>query len=140
MMAQIGFEGDFSDYPLPVLFMLTEDNRDVVSNRFSVTELLNPIQYTLLHRTNEYQVHPDDLLYATMGTAWHEKVERQKRSLNEYCPGRFLFEKDNKLSHSIPTPYGDVELTGIPDLYDTEKKILWDFKTALYEWQVHYII
>ena len=41
---------------------------------------------------------------------------------------RYLSEKQMRIL--VETPYGMVTFTGKPDLYDTEHKILWDYKTT----------
>jgi hypothetical protein len=90
-----------------------------VIGSYSTTELPKPYKSVYLSRNYDYYVKPENLLPSTLGTAWHEKVEK-------HADSRFLMEQ------SFETVINGLTFTGRCDIIDTELKILWDLKTSAF--------
>lgn len=112
---------------LPLHLARIPRERPVIKDQWSVTQLTSPLQITLLKQRNEIAIDPMDGVFATWGTAWHMMVEMAYTNLDDNV-ANFIIEKHMRVQ--VATTYGDVILTGIPDMYDTEQKILWDYKTT----------
>jgi len=135
-------------HPLPVLMSL-EDGRVFFPNSWSTTEMLQPPQIAILKRTHDYYMLPDDLMFATFGTAWHKLIEDTKGRLGHnmtrvfldspthFSGHIFLFEEENYFEEEV---LDGVYLTGTPDLYDVDRNILYDFKTTKYYYTLKYIM
>ena len=106
--------------PLPLLLALAK-GRTVVPKSYGVTEILNPPQIVYYSRNFSYYSRPQDLIWMTFGTAWHTIMERE-----DIGAGKFIMEDPFEVD------FGYAKLRGRPDLYDVEKKTLWDFKTLKY--------
>ena len=121
--------------PSPVLAMLIK-SRQVKPKVYSVTEILKPLQSIYLSRNNPYFIPPDALIFASLGTAWHEKIEK---TLNE--DEQTLFSSSYIWEEPFEVAFvGLAKLVGRPDLYNTKKKILWDFKTSAFYYTGKYLI
>ncbi len=106
-------------HPYPALVAILEGARTPVLGSYSVTELPKPYKSVYLSRNFDYYVKPENLLPTTLGTSWHEKVEK-------YGNERFLMEK------SFKTKIDGLTFTGRCDIIDTKLKILWDLKTSAF--------
>jgi len=114
--------------PLPLLLALMSEKK-VVPGRYSVTELLNPPQQTFLGRHHPYYSEPESMIAMTFGSAWHGVLEAGKEKLRELkMVDRFAIEES--FYEKIETPFGTGTLSGRPDLYDRQTKILWDWKSV----------
>jgi len=103
----------------PLLMALIRENREE-PNVFHVTELATPEQIVYLKRTCDYFIHPFNLIWAVLGTAVHTIIEGQKDKLD---PARYIMEE------SFEVDMGYAKIRGRADVYDTEAKILYDYKT-----------
>ena len=106
-------------HPYPALEAILEGARTPVRGSYSTTELPRPYKSVYLSRNNDYYVKPENLLPATLGTAWHSLVEKHENS-------RYLMEQ------SFKTTINGLTFTGRADIYDTVLKILWDLKTSAF--------
>ena len=103
----------------PLLMALMREYKDE-PNTFHVTELATPQQIVYLKRTQDYFVHPFNLIWAVLGTAVHTIIEGQK----DRIPGdRYVIECP------FVVDFGYAKVRGRADIYDTEAKILYDYKT-----------
>ncbi len=125
-------------YPFPILHSLTTGIRGPKKGVFSVTESLKPYQQTYLMRTRDYFVRPDDLLFATWGTAWHYIIEKNRPQTDALRPREWMHEQ--YFETLITTPSGIVTLRGTFDIAHQPSLTLWDIKTTMYEWTLHYIL
>ena len=124
--------------PLPLLLSLSQ-HRDVVPNRYSVTEILNPPQVVYLQRNNDYYEYPQNLIWTTFGTAWHSVIEGQEETLGEMgVLDNYGIEEPFK--KEIDIGGSTVTLTGRPDLYVKHTKTLWDFKTKKFYYDLKYLL
>ena len=91
----------------------------VIPNRYSVTELLKPVQEIMLYRKHINQISIDisECIPALFGTAVHELLEK---NAPENCLSEYKFEEE--INGKI--------LVGKCDLLDLTQKILTDYKTS----------
>jgi len=103
----------------PLLLSLISD-RTEVSDVFHVTELATPEQIVYLKRTNDYFVHPFNLIWAVLGSAVHTIIEgqRDKVSIERYV-----------IENPFVVDFGYAKVRGRADIYDKESFILYDYKT-----------
>ena len=111
-------------YPLPLLLSLGS-YREVKDRHFSVTEILRPYQQMFLMRNNPVWINPDDSIWMTFGTGWHEAVSPSKELL-----ASFGIDGDYQIEKTFQFQYKDIMVSGRPDLYIVPQKSLWDYKTA----------
>lgn len=117
--------------PLPLLLALMQE-RKVVENSYSVTEVLNPLQITYLQRNFPYYTLPMDGIWMGFGTGFHKFVESSEYLLKKYeMQDEHLMEEKIKFKKefNFDPPVGKVFLKGRPDLWQPAFKRLWDFKT-----------
>ena len=107
----------FPCHPYPALEAILEGTRVPVRGSYSVTELPKPYKSVYLSRKHPYYVKPENMIPASLGTSWHEKVEKHGNS-------RYLMEQ------SFETTINGLTFTGRADIYDTVLKILWDLKNV----------
>ena len=129
----------------PFLMSLSkQDNRPVVENKYSVTEILNPPQQVYLKRNNDYHARPDSLVDMHIGSAWHEKIEETKGFVQELgLQDDYLMEKKFTQDFIVPPKVGKgatiVTLSGIFDLGVRSTKTLWDYKVMKYYYTFKYL-
>lgn len=117
------FECDDKCAPLPLLISLSSRGRTPVEGRYSVTEIGSPPQQVYLKRNYTYYVDPDNRLWATFGTAWHNVME-SPRELEA------LGELENYITeHKFEVELGNGVLAGKVDLYEPKIKTISDYKT-----------
>ena len=121
---------------LPILLAMTEDIREPKADTYSTTEILNPPKQIYLMRNNDYYVRPMDMVWMLFGSAFHGIVEDQRGNL----PPDYSVEHDNSFRVEIDTPAGKAYLTGRPDQYQESTKVLTDYKTLKYYWDLYYIM
>ncbi len=103
-------------YPLLIALSAT---RPIVPNQYSTTEILNLDQQIWLKRNRGYYIHPEELIWRTFGTAFHKVLEAVGDNEN--------FEVGKK-PFRIEIIFG-YYLTGLFDLFEKTRAILWDYKT-----------
>jgi hypothetical protein len=109
---------------MPMIAAMSKISRDTVDGVYHVTEILNPPQVVHLSRTREYFATPSSLVWMMFGTGFHTVMEGGHQRLEEMgFDQRFVAEKNFKAE------VNGVILSGTPDLYDSEEKTLWDYKT-----------
>ena len=102
-------------HPEPALRAILEGARTPKRGSYSVTELPKSYKCVYLERNNDYFVKPENLIPSTLGTSWHEKVEKHANS-------RYLVEQP------FETTINGLTFTGRCDIIDTVLKIMWDLK------------
>jgi len=107
--------------PLPLLHAYA-DQRELKDGVFSTTEILSPPQVGRLRRTKSYFIKPRQRTFATFGTGWHMVPE----SYMKFCPASHKSEDDLFFSADMGN---GITLTGKPDYYDADEKVLYDYKT-----------
>ena len=114
---------------LPLLLALIPEQRPVVSDLWSVTQITKPPQITLLDQKHDYYVLPRHTTFMQWGTAWHNMIESQRGKLEELgVADKYIMEQ--RFNVKIPTSLGEIGLRGTPDLYIPHTKTLWDYKTT----------
>lgn len=105
---------------LPMVMAFIGDPRELIENRYSVTEILKPPQAVYLYRHNDIYSSPSKLIYAFWGTGVHALLEEQK----ERCcwDDRFEFEQHYE------TIINGITLSGTIDLFDKQTKTIYDYK------------
>src|SRR5690242_9526482 len=102
------------DYPMPVIRWLAKQHDDhgarygFTGLGFSVTELVAPIQVTMLKRRHEVYVQPDEGIKSALGTLMHHAIELGTPSDNT-CILR---------EHKMVKRVGDVSIGGTADLIE----------------------
>ncbi len=87
---------------------------------FRVTELISqPLRIAYLKRIKDYPIKIAARINAFIGTSVHKLI-----SGGEPLPERWVSEK------RFERDFGDFIISGTPDLYDTDNKILYDFKVV----------
>lgn len=111
---------------LPILFSLSS-SREVVPGVYSVTEILKPPRIVNYLRQVDYWSSPFDLIYMSLGSAFHSIVESNGLD----CP-RHSFE--DALAFRVPLDINgrEIILTGKPDQYNEATDTLSDYKTSGY--------
>lgn len=109
-----------SGLPQPFVDMATRDY-EYKPMRYGVTSLLKPVRQILLQRRHDNEIEQDcaDMIWALFGQAVH-KVLEESANADE------LF-KEEKLTATLDNGY---TVSGVIDLYDLEKEIVSDYKTA----------
>ena len=121
--------------PLPLLSAMMDSVRAVEKDVYSTTELLKPRQCLYLERNHPYYTSPDSSLWSVYGTALHSVIEKGLDKYNEpLFKNRYVYEKQFRVKINGAT------LRGTPDLYDTQTKTLWDWKTVKYYYTGKYLI
>jgi len=121
--------------PLPLLSAMMDSVRAVEKDVYSTTELLKPRQCLYLERNHPYYTSPDSSLWSVYGTALHSVIEKGLDKYNEpLFKNRYVYEKQFRVKVNGAT------LRGTPDLYDTQTKTLWDWKTVKYYFTGKYLI
>jgi len=115
--------------PFPLLLSLMQD-RTVVPNVYSVTEILNPPQVVYYSRNFPHYTTPEDRIWMTFGSAWHAITLTEKNVKELGLEDEYLIEKSFERDFIIDGV--PVKLKGRSDLYVTSTKALWDFKTLKY--------
>jgi len=115
--------------PLPLLLVLSKADRVKEPGIYHCTEILNPPKVVYFERHYDYFQDPLDMAYATFGTAFHSIMEEGAALVKEMglCPDKFRVEEP--FTAELDTPAGRATLRGRPDIYDTELKTLYDYKT-----------
>lgn len=116
---KIKFDDCFKQCRMPVRCIVSETVRRALAYRkpshdkFSVTELIQPLRIMYLRKTCDYYISPLDGMFALLGTRVHAGVA--------------LGEGGNAL---LETPLSDDEMTGRSDMYEQhgDKYILLDTK------------
>jgi hypothetical protein len=112
-------------HPLPVLMAMVEQ-REVVPGKYSVTEILKPLQAIKLSRDNGYYIDPVKAIYMINGTAVHKIIEDGGRHISNL--------ENHKMEEQFEEEIIDgYFLTGKPDYYNCvflegDEGILWDYK------------
>lgn len=106
-------------HSVPELAAILEGTRKVVRGSYSTTELPKSYKSVYLSRNYPFYVKPENLIPSTLGTSWHEKVEKHANS-------RFLLEQP------FETIINGVTFTGRCDIIDTRLKLLWDLKNIAF--------
>src|SRR5574343_1025715 len=101
--------------------------REVVPGQYSVTEILKPPRIVNYSRQVGTCPNPFDLMFMSLGTAFHSIVEEN----GEMAPGH-LFERQLAFRAPIDIDGREIILTGQPDQYDENTDTLTDYKTAGY--------
>lgn len=96
---------------IPTLRALSQQRAN--DRKPSTTELIIGTCEAYLKRKNDYFVNPQDKAFALAGTMHHLKME-------EHTDERYLCEE----------PLEGFGISGIPDLYDINSRILYDYKNA----------
>jgi hypothetical protein len=99
-------------FPLPVLKLMGRTRE--WTGRLSTTQALNGTREVLLNINIPYYIDPNDMVFATLGTASHTKVEKMSDKND-------LFEEF--LEDDITTGFADL----LSD--EGDKMVLWDYKT-----------
>ena len=121
--------------PLPLLAAMLEGVRDVVMGVYSATELVKPRQCVYFERNFPYYTAPESNLWSVYGTALHTVIESGLDKNNtSLFKDRFIYEK------RFDVQVGNATLRGTPDLYDTQTKTLWDWKTVKYYYTGKYLL
>jgi len=114
---------------LPLLLTVIPEQRPIVKDKWSVTQIVTPPQVTLLRQRYGYYAKPNSSVFMQWGTAWHNMIEAQKSKLEELgVADEFLMEQ--RFDTEIETSLGKIGLRGTPDLYIPRTKTLWDYKTT----------
>ena len=106
------------------LVWLAENQHEIVDNKYSVTTLLDESRKVLLfHRhTDEVKRDVTDMIWALFGTAFHKIVAEPPH--DKVNP---LVLREHYMEHELLKGY---KVTGTTDYIDTEKKHIYDWKTA----------
>jgi len=121
--------------PLPLLAAMMDGVRAVESDVYSATELLKPRQCLYLERNHPYYSSPDSNLWSVYGTALHSVIEKGLDKHNfPLFKNRYVYEEQFRVKVNGAT------LRGTPDLYDTQTKTLWDWKTVKYYFTGKYLV
>ena len=113
--------------PLPLLAAMLEGVRGVVKGVYSATEIVKPRQCVYLERNFPYYTTPESNLWSVYGTALHKVIETGLDENNDFLfKNRYIYEK------RFDVKVNGATLRGTPDLYDTQTKTLWDWKTVKY--------
>ena len=111
---------------LPILISLSS-SREVVKDVYSVTEILKPPRVVNYMRQVDYWSSPFDLIYMSLGSAFHTIVESNGMD----CP-MHSFESALAFRAKLDIGGREITLTGKPDQYNEAAEILTDYKTAGY--------
>lgn len=107
------------------LLMAMARKRNVVEGRYSVTEIFSPPQQVYLKRNNEYHIKAKGSIWSTLGTAWHNVIEEGLKDMNEEERKHYHIEEENRFE----VDFGYAVLSGRPDMWVDDIKLLRDFKT-----------
>lgn len=109
---------------LPQTFVnfYNNEEKEIVENRYSVTEILKPIQQIILYRNHYKEITVDvaDTVPAIFGSAVHYILEKNA-PVSENVFSEYKFEQEM---------FGKYTLVGICDLLDLENKEVIDYKTS----------
>jgi len=106
-------------HPLPVLMALKND-RAIKKDTISVTQILQPLQIHFLKAQHDYFVSPDDMMFATFGSAWHLLVANEAETLKEYGRRHELGEELQKLKSAQQEKLTKITMQMIHDFVDKE--------------------
>lgn len=106
---------------LPMIMAMAASSRTPEEGVYHVTEILNPPQVVYLSRNNAYYAHPSSLIWMLFGTGFHRVMEDGCAMTPQ---GKYISEQH--FTHKFSD---DITLSGTPDLYDVDNKILYDYKT-----------
>jgi hypothetical protein len=105
--------------PIPLMMSLLSD-RELKPNEYHLTELSNPLRIAYLNRKYNYMVEISDVENVWIGTAIHYYIAQFKHK-------DYIADPDTAGKVEIDK---DVFITLTPDLYDTKRKIIYDFKVV----------
>lgn len=114
---------------LPTPFVrMAEDKYTIKPKRYSVTTLLKPVREILLNRRHNEDIEQDcsDMIWLLFGKAVHSILEQYSDGMSEFT--------EEKLTVKLENGY---TISGVIDLYDLDKKMVVDYKTAS-TWKVIY--
>jgi len=114
--------------PLPLLLVLSRNERPYEPNIYHVTEILNPPKVVYFNRHYPYYADPLDSAYTTFGSSFHSIMESGAALVKELGLGEQLYVEE-PFSVSLDTPAGTATLRGRPDIYDAKFLTLYDYKT-----------
>lgn len=104
----------------PLLLALSGSERIVEPDTYHVTEILDPPQKVYYTRNRPYYINPMNQVFALLGSAVHNVVADQHQ---------YLVGTGYRVEESFTAKVGDYILSGRFDLFDTDAKVLWDYKT-----------
>ena len=112
---------------IPFLLAMAK-TREVKKGFYSTTTIYNPSQIVWLQRNKSYFIKPKSKVFATLGTAWHNVMEEGLEDMNEEERKHYHVEWKNYFE----VDFGFATLTGRPDLWIDDIKLLRDWKTMKY--------
>lgn len=112
--------------PQPLVSMCESDYK-AAPNEYRVTQLLKSTREVVLERRHSDKIEQDvsDMIWLLFGTAAHTVLENHDTGAGQV--------KETRISMNV----GDCVLTGKPDLYDSNRQCVIDYKTASV-WKIIY--
>lgn len=112
---------------VPLLLFAMPDERPVIKDQWSVTQITSPPQVTLLRQRYDYADYPNRGIKREWGTMMHKGLAEQEEKLKNYgLENDFIIEK--RFDVVIETSLGIINLRGTPDIRILKQKALWDYK------------
>lgn len=114
---------------LPAPFVrMAEDKYTITPKRYSVTTLLKSVREILLNRRHNGEIEQDcsDMIWLLFGKAVHSILEQYSDGISEFAEEKLIVKLENGYT-----------ISGVIDLYDIDKKMVVDYKTAS-TWKVIY--
>ena len=116
--------------PQPLVSMC-ESDYTAAPNEYRVTSLLKSTREVVLERRHSAEIEQDvsDMIWLLFGTAAHTVLENHDTGAGQI--------KETRISMNVGDNVGDCILTGKPDLYDSNRQCVIDYKTASV-WKIIY--